>query len=44
MQAGLLLALLPLVFTGRAMLLGQLYGPSDLYSTADPWKTMSPMT
>ena len=24
------------------MLLGELYGPSDLYAAADPWKTMRP--
>jgi len=30
------------VFTGKAMLLGRLYGPSDFYDTADPWKTLSP--
>ncbi len=24
------------------MLLGELYGPSDLYSAADPWKTLRP--
>ena len=36
----LVLALLPLVFTGEAMLLGKLYGPADLYATADPWKSL----
>lgn len=41
-RTGLLIALLPLVFTGEAMLLGKLYGPSDLYSTADPWKSLPP--
>lgn len=40
-RAGLILALLPLVFTGKAVLLGQLYGPSDLYFTADPWKPIA---
>jgi len=40
-RTGLLLALLPLLFTGKAMLLGQLYGPSDLYFTADPWKPIA---
>ncbi len=39
--AGVLLALLPLVFTGKAILLGRLYGPSDLYFTADPWKRIA---
>ncbi|MFY9551684.1 MAG: hypothetical protein WAU32_11075, partial [Thermoanaerobaculia bacterium] len=34
------LALLPLVFTGKAMLLGQLYGPADLYRTAEPWRRL----
>ncbi len=37
-RAGTLLALLPLAFTGKAMLLGRLYGPADLFFTADPWK------
>ncbi|HWZ87132.1 MAG TPA: YfhO family protein [Thermoanaerobaculia bacterium] len=37
-RVGVLLALLPLVFTGKAMLLGRLYGPADLYATAEPWK------
>lgn len=37
-RAALLLALLPLVFTGKAMLLGQLYGPADLYSPFVPWR------
>ena len=40
-RAGLALALLPLVFTGKAMLLGRLYGPSDLYFAADPWKRIA---
>jgi hypothetical protein len=40
-RAGIVLALLPLVFTGKAMLLGRLYGPSDLYFTANPWKSLS---
>jgi len=39
-RAALVLALLPLVFTGKAMLLGRLYGPSDLYFTANPWKSL----
>ena len=37
-----MLALLPLVLTGRAVLRGELYGPSDLYATADPWKSRPP--
>ena len=40
-RAGLALALLPLVFTGKAMLLGRLYGPSDLYFRFDPWKRLA---
>ncbi|HEY1434713.1 MAG TPA: hypothetical protein VGG65_05015, partial [Thermoanaerobaculia bacterium] len=40
-RSGVLLALLPLLFTGKALLLGRLYGPSDLYDTADPWKTIA---
>ncbi len=39
-RAALFLALLPLVLTGKAMLLGRLYGPSDLYFTANPWKSL----
>ncbi len=39
-RAALVLALLPLVFTGKAMVLGRLYGPSDLYFTANPWKSL----
>jgi hypothetical protein len=40
-RAGIALALLPLVFTGKAMLLGRLYGPSDLYYVANPWKRIA---
>ena len=36
--AAILLVLLPLLFTGKAMLLGRLYGPADLYSSFDPWR------
>ena len=39
-RAAVVLAVLPLVFTGKAMLLGRLYGPSDLYFTANPWKSL----
>ena len=39
--AALMLALLPLVLTGRAVLRGELYGPSDLYATADPWRSLA---
>jgi hypothetical protein len=37
-RVGILLALLPLAFTGKAMLLGRIYGPSDLYFAAEPWQ------
>jgi len=37
-RAAAVLALLPLVFTGKAVLRGELYGPADLYSTSDPWR------
>src|SRR5258705_13990299 len=40
-RVGIFLALLPLVFTGKAMLSGQLYGPADLYTTAEPWKRIA---
>jgi hypothetical protein len=40
-RAGVLLALLPLVFTGKAMLLGRLYGPADLYAAGDPWRAVA---
>ncbi|HEX4441196.1 MAG TPA: hypothetical protein VH854_14055, partial [Thermoanaerobaculia bacterium] len=36
-----MLALLPLALTGRAVLFGELYGPADLYETADPWKSFA---
>ena len=36
--AGLVLALLPLVFAGKAFLTGGVYGPADLYYGHDPWK------
>ncbi len=36
--AGLALALLPLVFTGKAFLIGGVYGPADLYYANDPWR------
>jgi hypothetical protein len=35
------LALLPLLFTGEALLFGRLYGPADLYGTAEPWQTLA---
>jgi Bacterial membrane protein YfhO len=37
----LALALLPLLLTGKAMLRGELYGPSDLYRTAEPWRRLA---
>jgi hypothetical protein len=40
-RAGTVLALLPLAFTGKAMILGRLYGPADLFFTADPWKSIA---
>jgi len=40
-RTGVLLALLPLVFTGKAFLRGDLYGPADLYSQHDPWKAVA---
>jgi hypothetical protein len=39
--AALVLALLPLLFVGRAMLTGGVYGPSDLYFEADPWRRLA---
>ena len=39
--AAVLVAALPLLFTGKAMLHGDLYGPADLYSTADPWRALA---
>ncbi len=40
-RTGILLAFLPLVLTGKAVLLGRLYGPSDLPFAADPWKSVA---
>lgn len=37
----MLLAALPLLFTGKAMLTGSLYGPSDLFYGHDPWKRIA---
>ncbi len=34
------LAILPLVFTGKAMLRGDLYGPADLYRADEPWRRL----
>jgi hypothetical protein len=39
--AGILLALAPLVLCGKAMLLGEIYGPADLYYGHDPWKNVA---
>jgi hypothetical protein len=38
---GLLLALLPLLFSGKAMATGSLYGPADLYYGEEPWKHLA---
>jgi hypothetical protein len=35
---GVLLALLPLLFTGKAIGTGSLYGPADLYYGEEPWR------
>ncbi len=40
-RAAVLLALLPLLFTGEAVLRGRLYGPADLYATSDPWHALA---
>jgi hypothetical protein len=40
-RVGVLLALLPLAFTGKAFLRGDLYGPSDLYYAHDPWREVA---
>jgi Bacterial membrane protein YfhO len=40
-RVGVLLALLPLVFTGKALLRGGLYGPADLYYQHAPWKAVA---
>ena len=39
--AGVFLAVLPLLFTGEAMLRGGIYGPADLYSLHEPWKRVA---
>jgi hypothetical protein len=36
-----MLAVLPLAFTGKAMLTGSLYGPADLYYGHEPWKRIA---
>lgn len=41
LRVGLFLALLPLVFTGKAFVCGRLYGPADLYYAHDPWKAVA---
>lgn len=38
LRNAVLLVLLPLVFTGEAVLRGRIYGPVDLYSGIDPWR------
>ena len=40
-KAGVFLALLPLAFTGKAFLRGDLYGPSDLYYADEPWREVA---
>jgi len=40
-RVGLFVALLPLVFTGKAFVRGDLYGPADLYYAHDPWKAVT---
>jgi hypothetical protein len=40
-RAGVFLALAPLVFTGKAMVLGRIYGPADLYYGHEPWKRVA---
>ena len=40
-KMGLLLAVLPLAFTGKAMWTASLYGPADLYYAHDPWKRIA---
>ena len=39
--AALLLVLGPLLFTGKAILLGRLYGPADLYYSQEPWRRVA---
>src|SRR5512135_1302045 len=39
-KTAVLLAALPLVFTGRAVFTGGLYGPADLYYGTDPWRNL----
>ena len=39
-RAAIVLVLLPLVFTGKAMLVGGVYGPADLYYGSDPWRRL----
>ncbi|MEO8349867.1 MAG: hypothetical protein ABI610_13220, partial [Acidobacteriota bacterium] len=38
LRIAILLILLPLVFTGEAVLRGRIYGPVDLYNGVDPWR------
>ena len=40
-KAAVFLALLPLAFTGKAFLRGDLYGPSDLYYAHEPWREVA---
>lgn len=41
LRSGALLAVLPLLFTGEAILRGRLYGPADLYATSEPWLSVA---
>jgi hypothetical protein len=41
LRAALILGLLPLLFTGEALLRGRLYGPADLYASSDPWRAIA---
>ena len=38
------LTLLPLLFTGRAFLRGEIYGPADLFFGHDPWRRVAAET
>ena len=40
-RVGALLVILPLLFTGKAFLAGELYGPADIYYGGDPWKRLA---
>ena len=42
--AAIFLTLLPLLFTGRAFLRGEIYGPADLFFGHDPWRRVAAET